>query len=99
MLAGILIRRLTYFGSVYHEGYFNGWVLWVRGCCIVVACCLFFVSTFTILNNIFVCRIMVLSEGQIIEFDTPSNLLESKGVFYNMAKDSNLVSSTPGVQK
>ena len=35
---------------------------------------------------------MVLSEGQIIEFDTPSNLLELKGVFYNMAKDSNLVS-------
>ncbi|CAB4035945.1 multidrug resistance-associated 1-like, partial, partial [Paramuricea clavata] len=37
-------------------------------------------------------RIMVLSEGQILEFDTPGNLLEVKGVFYNMAKDSNLVS-------
>ena len=43
-------------------------------------------------NFLFICRIMVLSEGQIIEFDTPSNLLELKGVFYNMAKDSNLVS-------
>ena len=41
---------------------------------------------------LFICRIMVLSEGSIIEFDTPSTLLESKGVFYNMAKDSNLVS-------
>jgi len=37
-------------------------------------------------------RIMVLSEGRIVEFDSPSKLLENKSsVFYGMAKDANLV--------
>ncbi|XP_046853046.1 multidrug resistance-associated protein 1-like isoform X2 [Xenia sp. Carnegie-2017] len=36
-------------------------------------------------------RIMVLSEGEVKEFDSPSNLLEQKGMFYEMAKHSNLV--------
>ncbi|XP_046557639.1 multidrug resistance-associated protein 1-like isoform X2 [Haliotis rubra] len=38
-------------------------------------------------------RIMVLAAGQIVEFDSPSVLLEDKaGVFHGLAKDANLVS-------
>ncbi|XP_067679181.1 multidrug resistance-associated protein 1-like [Haliotis asinina] len=37
-------------------------------------------------------RIMVLAAGQIVEFDSPTVLLEDKaGVFYGLAKDANLV--------
>ncbi|XP_029433020.1 multidrug resistance-associated protein 1-like isoform X1 [Rhinatrema bivittatum] len=36
-------------------------------------------------------RVMVLDRGQIVEFDSPVNLLQKKGIFYNMAKDSGLV--------
>lgn len=36
-------------------------------------------------------RVMVLDKGQIVEYESPSNLLQKKGVFYNMAKDSGLV--------
>ncbi|XP_075422205.1 multidrug resistance-associated protein 1-like isoform X2 [Ascaphus truei] len=36
-------------------------------------------------------RVIVLDRGQIVEFDSPSNLLQKKGIFYNMAKDSGLV--------
>ncbi|XP_063286386.1 multidrug resistance-associated protein 1-like [Pelobates fuscus] len=36
-------------------------------------------------------RVIVLDKGQIVEFDSPNNLLQTKGVFYNMAKDSGLV--------
>ena len=36
------------------------------------------------------CRIVVLSEGQIVEFDAPNQLLAMKGVFHNMAKDAGL---------
>ncbi|XP_071976750.1 multidrug resistance-associated protein 1-like isoform X2 [Engystomops pustulosus] len=36
-------------------------------------------------------RVMVLDKGQIVEFDSPSNLIQRKGIFYNMAKDSGLV--------
>uniref|UniRef100_A0A665VFY5 ATP-binding cassette, sub-family C (CFTR/MRP), member 2 n=1 Tax=Echeneis naucrates TaxID=173247 RepID=A0A665VFY5_ECHNA len=35
-------------------------------------------------------RIMVLDAGKIVEFDTPSNLLEKKGHFYAMAKDAGI---------
>jgi ABC-type multidrug transport system fused ATPase/permease subunit len=35
---------------------------------------------------------MVLSEGLIVEFDSPGNLLKMpNGAFYNMAKDAGLV--------
>ena len=36
------------------------------------------------------CRIMVLRDGQIVEFDAPNQLLAMKGVFYDMAKDAGL---------
>ena len=41
---------------------------------------------------IFIFRILVLSQGEIVEFDTPNNLLsDKKGIFYEMAKDFGLV--------
>ncbi|XP_015215911.2 multidrug resistance-associated protein 1 isoform X2 [Lepisosteus oculatus] len=36
-------------------------------------------------------RVLVLDKGQIVEFDSPSNLLAKKGIFYKMAKDSGLL--------
>ncbi|KAM6997810.1 ATP-binding cassette sub-family C member 2 isoform 2-T2 [Tautogolabrus adspersus] len=35
-------------------------------------------------------RVMVLDAGRIVEFDSPSNLLEKKGHFYAMAKDAGI---------
>ncbi|XP_060700648.1 ATP-binding cassette sub-family C member 3 isoform X5 [Hemiscyllium ocellatum] len=35
-------------------------------------------------------RVLVLEKGRIAEFDTPSNLIAVKGIFYNMAKDAGL---------
>ncbi|KAM8945709.1 ATP-binding cassette sub-family C member 3 [Pelodytes ibericus] len=37
-------------------------------------------------------RVLVLDKGQIAEFDTPTNLIASKGIFYGMAKDAGLAS-------
>ncbi|XP_043087240.1 multidrug resistance-associated protein 1 isoform X6 [Puntigrus tetrazona] len=36
-------------------------------------------------------RVLVLDKGQMTEFDSPSNLIAKKGIFYKMAKDSGLV--------
>ncbi|KAG8432958.1 hypothetical protein GDO86_017284 [Hymenochirus boettgeri] len=36
-------------------------------------------------------KVIVLDKGQIVEFDTPSNLLQQQKIFFNMAKDSGLV--------
>ncbi|XP_073399007.1 multidrug resistance-associated protein 1-like [Dendrobates tinctorius] len=36
-------------------------------------------------------RIVVFDKGEIVEFDTPSTLLENKGLFYFMAKDANII--------
>ncbi|XP_048466697.1 ATP-binding cassette sub-family C member 3 isoform X2 [Rhincodon typus] len=36
-------------------------------------------------------RVLVLERGRIAEFDTPSNLIAQKGIFYSMAKDAGLV--------
>ncbi|XP_028333034.1 canalicular multispecific organic anion transporter 2 isoform X2 [Gouania willdenowi] len=35
-------------------------------------------------------RVLVLDQGQIAEFDTPSNLIAQRGIFYSMAKDAGL---------
>ncbi|XP_069785764.1 ATP-binding cassette sub-family C member 3 isoform X2 [Narcine bancroftii] len=35
-------------------------------------------------------RVLVLDKGSIAEFDSPSNLMAQKGIFYNMAKDAGL---------
>uniref|UniRef100_A0A672M398 ABC-type glutathione-S-conjugate transporter n=1 Tax=Sinocyclocheilus grahami TaxID=75366 RepID=A0A672M398_SINGR len=35
-------------------------------------------------------RVLVLDKGQIAEFDTPTNLMAQKGIFYGMAKDAGL---------
>ncbi|XP_077406385.1 ATP-binding cassette sub-family C member 3 isoform X1 [Vanacampus margaritifer] len=35
-------------------------------------------------------RVLVLDKGQIAEFDTPSNLISQRGIFYGMAKDAGL---------
>uniref|UniRef100_A0A3Q2YT97 ATP binding cassette subfamily C member 3 n=1 Tax=Hippocampus comes TaxID=109280 RepID=A0A3Q2YT97_HIPCM len=37
-------------------------------------------------------RVLVLDKGQIAEFDTPSNLISQRGIFYGMAKDAGLAS-------
>ena len=40
----------------------------------------------------FLFRVMVLSDGRIVEFDSPGNLLRNQdGVFYKMALDAGLV--------
>uniref|UniRef100_M4ACX3 Canalicular multispecific organic anion transporter 2 n=1 Tax=Xiphophorus maculatus TaxID=8083 RepID=M4ACX3_XIPMA len=36
-------------------------------------------------------RVLVLDKGQIAEFDTPTNLISKRGIFYGMAKDAGLV--------
>lgn len=36
------------------------------------------------------CRVLVLDKGQVAEFDTPSNLMSQRGIFYGMAKDAGL---------
>uniref|UniRef100_A0A8D0L527 Multidrug resistance-associated protein 1 n=1 Tax=Sphenodon punctatus TaxID=8508 RepID=A0A8D0L527_SPHPU len=36
-------------------------------------------------------RVIVLDKGEIVECDSPANLIQKKGVFYSMAKDSGLV--------
>ncbi|KAL4659053.1 multidrug resistance-associated protein 1-like isoform X1 [Arapaima gigas] len=36
-------------------------------------------------------RVLVLDQGQMAEFDSPSNLIAKKGIFYRMAKDSSLI--------
>ncbi|XP_035389253.1 canalicular multispecific organic anion transporter 2 isoform X2 [Electrophorus electricus] len=35
-------------------------------------------------------RVLVLDKGQIAEFDTPTNLIAQKGIFYGMVKDAGL---------
>jgi ATP-binding cassette subfamily C (CFTR/MRP) protein 1 len=38
-------------------------------------------------------RIIVLSQGQVAEFDTPAELVRKKGLFYELVKEANLLSS------
>ncbi|XP_033468170.2 ATP-binding cassette sub-family C member 3 isoform X2 [Epinephelus lanceolatus] len=35
-------------------------------------------------------RVLVLDKGKIAEFDTPTNLISQRGIFYGMAKDAGL---------
>ncbi|XP_069605222.1 ATP-binding cassette sub-family C member 3 isoform X1 [Ranitomeya imitator] len=35
-------------------------------------------------------RVLVLDKGKIAEFDTPTNLISARGIFYGMAKDAGL---------
>ncbi|KAJ8413725.1 hypothetical protein AAFF_G00082320, partial [Aldrovandia affinis] len=35
-------------------------------------------------------RVLVLDKGQVAEFDTPTNLIAQKGIFYGMVKDAGL---------
>nr|XP_014351311.1 PREDICTED: canalicular multispecific organic anion transporter 2 [Latimeria chalumnae] len=35
-------------------------------------------------------RVLVLDKGEIAEFDTPTNLINKKGIFYGMVKDAGL---------
>uniref|UniRef100_A0A3B3TUD5 Canalicular multispecific organic anion transporter 1-like n=1 Tax=Poecilia latipinna TaxID=48699 RepID=A0A3B3TUD5_9TELE len=39
-------------------------------------------------------RVMVLDAGQIVEFDSPSNLMEKRGHFYSMAKDAGITAES-----
>lgn len=36
-------------------------------------------------------RVLVLERGEVVECGTPDQLLQEKGIFYSMAKDSGLV--------
>ncbi|KAM9556809.1 multidrug resistance-associated protein 1 isoform 5-T6 [Guaruba guarouba] len=36
-------------------------------------------------------RVLVLDRGEVVECDSPEHLLQQKGIFYSMAKDSGLV--------
>ena len=38
-------------------------------------------------------RIVVLSGGTVGEFDTPANLVKSKGLFYELVKEAGLLGS------
>jgi ABC-type multidrug transport system fused ATPase/permease subunit len=38
-------------------------------------------------------RIVVLEQGQVKEFDTPKNLMETRGLFYKLVKEAGLTDS------
>ena len=38
-------------------------------------------------------RIIVLDHGKVAEFDTPAALVRSKGLFYELVREANLLSS------
>ncbi|XP_066556292.1 ATP-binding cassette sub-family C member 2 [Amia ocellicauda] len=38
-------------------------------------------------------RVLVLDSGRIIEFDSPSNLIQQKGVFFHMASEAGVINS------
>jgi len=38
-------------------------------------------------------RIIVLDHGTVAEFDTPAQLVRSKGLFYELVREANLLSS------
>jgi ATP-binding cassette, subfamily C (CFTR/MRP), member 1 len=42
-------------------------------------------------------RIVVLDHGKVAEFDTPSQLVRQRGLFYELVKEANLLGSVEGV--
>lgn len=38
-------------------------------------------------------RIVVLDHGKVAEFDTPTELIRKKGLFYDLVKEANLLNS------
>ena len=38
-------------------------------------------------------RILVLDRGTVAEFDSPAELVKKKGLFYDLVKEANLLSS------
>jgi ABC-type multidrug transport system fused ATPase/permease subunit len=38
-------------------------------------------------------RIVVLDRGKVAEFDSPAELIRTKGLFYELVKEANLLSS------
>lgn len=48
------------------------------------------VTTFFFFFSLFY-RVLVLERGEVVECGTPDQLLQEKGIFYSMAKDSGLV--------
>lgn len=38
-------------------------------------------------------RVVVLQQGEIVEFDTPDNLIKQKKVFYDLVKEAGLLES------
>jgi ATP-binding cassette, subfamily C (CFTR/MRP), member 1 len=41
-------------------------------------------------------RILVLDHGRVAEFDTPTELVRRKGLFYELVKESNLLGAFDG---
>lgn len=41
-------------------------------------------------------RIIVLDRGTVAEFDSPAELVRRKGLFYDLVKEANLLSSIEG---
>ena len=43
-------------------------------------------------------RIIVLKAGEVAEFDTPRNLVERRGLFYELVKESGLLDTDGGIE-
>ena len=41
-------------------------------------------------------RIIVLDRGTVAEFDSPAKLVQSKGLFYELVREANLLGSIEG---
>jgi len=41
-------------------------------------------------------RIVVLEKGEVVEFDTPENLMAERGMFYKLVKEAGLEGSSGG---
>jgi ATP-binding cassette subfamily C (CFTR/MRP) protein 1 len=36
-------------------------------------------------------RVVVLKQGKVVEFDTPSNLVRKQGLFFDLVREANLL--------